>query len=186
MEGFVIGLVIVVVIAVLFLFWYIAVLNMLRQTNVKCNEAESGIDVALTKRHDVLTKMFKVTKGYAKHERETLEAVIKMRQPAANAPMAEKSEYANQLSGALSRMNIVVEQYPELKADKSFGKLQDSISEVEEHLQAARRLYNSNISYLNQKIVTFPISMVASMAKISKRDFFEAEESKRQDVDMEF
>jgi LemA protein len=85
-----------------------------------------------------------------------------------------------------SGINVAVENYPDLKADKVFINLQNSINEVEAHLQAARRLYNSNVSTLNQRIVTFPTSIVASNIKMARKAFFEAEVAKRQDVDVSF
>lgn len=153
---------------------------------VKVDEAESGIDVALTKRFDLLTKMVSATKGYAEHERKTLESVVSMRQPAHGAPIGEKQAFANQLSDTMARLNVVVEQYPQLRASENFAKLQTASSEVEENLQAARRVYNANVSYYNQKIVVFPSSMIANWKGFAKRDFFEAEAQKRQDVEFKF
>src|SRR5690554_4788085 len=109
-------------------------MNRLRQLEVKVEEAMSGIDVALTKRFDVLTKMLDTTKGYAKHEAETLEKVIKWRNGIpADATLEEKQEFANSLTRALSGLNVVVERYPELKADRAFSNLQNAIMDTEEH-----------------------------------------------------
>ena len=153
---------------------------------VKIDEAESGIDVALTKRFDLLTKALATVKGYAKHESETLEKVIKMRTPASNASLAEKQEFANATGQALNSINVVAEQYPQLKADTQFTSLQNHISDVEEQLQAARRLYNANVSAYNQAIIVFPGSLVANSMHLTKREFFEAEETKKADVKIEF
>lgn len=185
MNTGVIVAIVVVVLIVIILAWYIGVLNKIRQMIVKCNEAESGIDVALTKRFDLLTKVVATVKGYAKHEQETLKGVIEMRKPGNNASIEEKAEFSNQLAEATKAINVVVERYPDLKANTNFLSLQSSISEVEEQLQAARRVYNSNVSAFNQFIVTFPNSIVAG-SKYTKRDFFEAESSKREDVKIEF
>jgi len=176
----VLGLLLVIVL------WVIGTLNTFNRLLVKVDEAESGIDVALTKRFDLLTKMVSATKGYADHERKTLESVIAMRQPAHGAPIGEKQAFANQLSESMARLNVVVEQYPQLRASENFAKLQSASSEVEENLQAARRVYNANVSYYNQKIVVFPSSMIANWKGFTKRDFFEAEASKRQDVEFKF
>ena len=108
-----------------------------------------------------------------------------MRQPTSNASMKDKSEFNNQMTEAAKQINLVVERYPELKASQVFMKLQSSIEEVEENLQAARSTYNSNVAIYNKKIAVFPNSIVAG-SKFTKRDFFEAEASKRQDVKMEF
>jgi len=176
---------VIVLLAIIVIGWWISTANSLRQMQVKIDEAESGIDVALTKRFDLLTKALAAVKGYAKHEAETLEKVIAMR-TGKGSSMAEKAEFANQSAEALKQLNVVVEQYPTLKADTQFTALQGHIADVEEQLQAARRLYNSNVSVYNQKIVTFPASIVANSKGMTKRDFFEAEAAKRQDVKMEF
>ena len=177
---------IVVALLVIVVGWYISTSNKLNRYVVKMDEAESGIDVALTKRYDLLTKALAAVKGYAKHESETLAKIVEMRNPGKNASMQEKQEFANQQSRALESLNVVVEQYPNLKADTQFSALQANIADVEEQLQAARRLYNSNVSTYNQAIVTFPTSFVANRKGMSKRAFFEAEAAKRQDVKMEF
>lgn len=179
-------IIVILVLAVIFISWYISTFNAFRRMQVKINESESSIDVALTKRFDLLTKMFAATKGYMKHEKETLTEVVKMRQPGSSASIQEKQEFANQLTRGLEAINVVVEQYPDLKASQTVLKLQDTTAEVEENLQAARRVYNSNVSIYNQKIVVFPSNLVASWKHFEKRDFFEAEEAKRQDVKFDF
>ncbi|MDD4213095.1 MAG: LemA family protein [Bacilli bacterium] len=185
-TGGIIAIVVVALIVIVAL-WYIGVMNQLRQLEVKVEEAESGIDVALTKRFDALTKMLDTTKGYAKHESETLEKVIKWRSGIpSDATLQDKQEFASQLAKVANGINVVVEQYPDLKANTMFTNLQNSIMDTEEHLQAARRLYNSNVRAINHIIVTFPQSIVANAIKMEKKEFFEAEESKRQDVKMTF
>ncbi len=185
-TGAIVGIVIGVIVIII-LWWYIGTLNSLRRLEVKIEESISGIDVALTKRFDLLTKMLATTKGYAKHEAETLENVIKWRSGIpANATMEEKNEFAASMSKVVTGLNAVVEQYPELKANQMFAQFNVTIIDTEEHLQAARRLYNSNVSALNRRIVTFPTSIVANAANIQKKTFFEAEEMKRQDVKIEF
>lgn len=180
-------LLVVAGVVVLIVLWYIGIMNTFRQLEVKVEEAMSGIDVALTKRFDALTKMLETTKGYAKHEAETLEKVIKWRKGIpSDATLADKQAFADSLSKVAAGINVVVEQYPDLKANSMFTNLQNAIMDTEEHLQAARRLYNSNVREINTRIVTFPQSIVASMIKMSKKDFFEAEEAKKQDVKMTF
>lgn len=160
--------------------------NTLNRMIVKIDEAESGIDVALTKRYDMLTKTVSVVKGYAKHEAETLEKIVAMRQPDKSASMSEKSEFAAKVNKAFDSINVVMEQYPDLKASANFENLQNQIYDVEEQLQAARRAYNSNVSAYNQSILAFPKSVIANHYQFKKRDFFEAEAHKREDVKMEF
>jgi|SRR5690554_782762 len=179
--------IIVIALFLIVVFWYIGVMNKLRQLEVRVQEAESGIDVALTKRFDALTKMLDTTKGYAKHEAETLEKVIKWRKGIpSDATLQEKQEFSNSITEAVNGLNVVVERYPDLKANTTFINLQNSIMDAEEHLQAARRLFNANVRALNHRIVTFPQSIVAKRIGMERKDFFEAEESKRQDVKMEF
>lgn len=192
-EGFGIGAIVGIAVGVLLLIaviaiiaWWINTKNRLSRYQVKIDEAASGIDVALTKRFDLLTKTVATVKGYAKHEQETLKGVTEMRRPSSNASMKEKSEFASNVSKAFDSINIVAEQYPELKANQNFIALQNQIAEVEEQLQASRRVYNSNVSTYNQDIVVWPTSIVARHYHFEKRDFFEAEEAKRQDVKIEF
>ncbi|MBU1145424.1 MAG: LemA family protein [Firmicutes bacterium] len=169
------------------IFWYIGTMNRLRQLELKVNEAESGIDVALTKRFDMLTKMLETTKGYAKHESETLEKVVKWRSGIPqSATVKDKEEFLSQMNQVASGINVVVEQYPDLKANTVFLELQSGVANTEEHLQAARRLYNANVTSINTIIVTFPQSIVANAIHMEKKPYFEAEEKKRQDVDFKF
>jgi len=176
----------VVLVALIVLSWIITTMNAFRRMLVKIDESESSIDIALTKRFDLLTKMFSATKGYMKHEQETLTKVVAMRQPPHSASIAEKQEFANEVSRGLSAINVVVEQYPDLKAAQNVLKLQDATSEVEENLQAARRVYNANVSYYNQKVVVFPSNIIAKWKQFIKRDFFEADVVKREDVKFDF
>jgi LemA protein len=179
--------IIAIVVVVIPLMWYIGTMNSLRQLEVKVEEAESGIDVALTKRFDVLTKMVGAVKGYAKHEAETFENVTKWRQGLPkDLSLEQKQQFMGKMDAVTRGINVAVEAYPELKAEKSFNNLQRSITDVEEHLQAARRLYNSNVSSINSRIVTFPTSIVAGMIHMEKKDFFEASEEKRSDVEISF
>lgn len=174
-------------IAVILLIWIIAAYNGLQKGKIKVEEAESGIDVALTKRYDVLTKMVDTVKGYMKHEQETLEKIVAMRNiNFRNSSIEEKQAIAQQMDEAVRAINVVVEQYPDLKANQNFTHLQSSITDVEEHLQAARRLYNANVSSYNQKVKLFPSSIVANLFNFGVIEFFETEDFKRQDVEIKF
>ncbi len=187
MQGWLIALIVIGVLLLVVLIWYIATMNNLRQLKVKVKEAESGIDVALTKRFDTLSKMVETVKGYTKHEAKTFENVVKWRQ---NMPdeltVKQKEEFMEKMNQVQSDINVVVENYPDLKAEKVFTNLQRSIADVEEHLQASRRMFNANVSRLNSRIVTFPVSIVAAKINMQKYPFFEAEPAKTQDVKMEF
>lgn len=175
-------LIFIVVIAFIFIVWYISTSNKLNRLVVKIDESLSGIDVALTKRYDVLTKMIEVVKSYAQHEKETLFEVIKLRN---DMSLKEKSKVNQTMDENFKKISIIAENYPELKSSENYKTLQQSIADVEEHLQAARRLYNSNVSLYNQQLVSFPSSAVASNKGMVKRDFFEIDEVKRNDVKIE-
>ena len=163
--------------------WIISTRNSFVKLKVKINEAESGIDVALTKRYDVLTKLLDVTKGYAEHEKSILTETAKLR---TGSTLKEKEEYNTALSEAFRQIYAVAENYPVLTADRSFKELQMAISDTEEHLQASRRAYNGNVSIYNQKINTFPSNIIADSMGLEPIEFFQAEEEKRQDVSMKF
>ena len=170
-------------IAVLLLICWIALRNSVAKAEVKVGEAESGIDVALTKRYDALTKMLNVTKGYAKHEAETLENVVRLR---GAMTMPEKIKANAGMDEMLRQINILREEYPDLKASENFRQLQAAVMDAEEHLQAARRVYNANVTLYNNKLVTFPSNIVAKGMGKARREFFEADAAKRADVKMEF
>ncbi len=172
-------LIAVAVIILIFIIWYISTSNKLNRAVVKIDEALSGIDVALTKRYDVLTKMIDVVKTYAKHEKETLFEVIKLRD---NMSIKERNDANRAMDENLRKINVAVENYPELKSSENYKTLQQSIVDVEEHLQAARRLYNSNVSLYNQLLVSFPTSSIAKNKGMIKKDFFETDEIKKEDV----
>jgi LemA protein len=179
-----IPVILLIVLAVSVFGWYFAVKNEFNRYQVKIDEAKSGIDVALTKRFDLLTKSVAVAKGYAKHESETLEKVIAMRRPSEGGTIEDDEESSREMSKAFAGINAVAEQYPQLKADGVFIELQKQISDVEEQLQASRRVYNSNVSIYEQKRVSFPSSIIGK--NFEKRGFFEAEADKREDVGMDF
>lgn len=169
----------IIVIIVLIIIWYIVTSNKLNRSIVKIDEALSGIDVALTKRYDVLTKMIEVVKSYAKHEKETLFEVIKLRK---DMSIKEINDANRVMDENFRKINVVAESYPELKSSENYKTLQQSIVDVEEHLQASRRLYNSNVSLYNQLLVSFPTSIVANNKKMTKKEFFEIDETKKEDV----
>lgn len=172
---------IIIIIVLLAIGGIIAISNKLNILQVKIDEASSGIDVALTKRYDVLNKMMQVVKGYAKHEKETLFEVIQLRK---GMSLEDKNNVNKQMDSNMEKINVIAEAYPELKSNENFKTLQQAIVEVEEHLQAARRLYNSNVSTYNQAIVTFPTSIFANMKSLKPRTFFLAEENKKKDIEI--
>ena len=163
-------------------YWAIATSNRFKVMLIKIGEAGSGIDVALTKRYDTLTKMLEVTKGYAKFEGGVLTEVISLR---SGMSMSEKNEVSRKMDDIMGKINVLVENYPNLQASDSFLRLKRAISDSEQHLQAARRAYNMNVSMYNQAIVVFPNSIVAGKTHTAQ-EFFVADEEKRGDVKMVF
>jgi len=178
MLAIVVGIVLVVV-----ALWYISTINRFARLAVKITESDSGIDVALTKRFDTLTKMLDVTKAYAKHESETLEKLVKLR---SGMSMAERSEANSRMDEAAGRINVLAENYPQLRSSENFRELQRSVAETEEHLQASRRIYNMNVSSFNQLLASWPASIVGNSKGYGPKEFFAAEEGKKRDVKMEF
>ena len=177
------SLIIVLVVLVVILFVpFITISNKFNRLGVKIDEADSDIDVALIKRHDTLTKMLDVVKGYAKHEKDTLVEIINVRK---GMNVKEKAEAIKSMDEASNKLNILAESYPELRSSDNYNTLQKAIADTEEHLQAARRMYNANVSAFNQYLVSFPASVIGGMKGLSKREFLEAEEEKKEDVKMD-
>ena len=174
-------LIVVGLVLLLIVIWAISTGNRFRRMAVKIDESESGIDVALTKRYDTLTKMLEVVRQYAAHEVETLTRIVSLRK---GMSMAEREEAAVQMDQMTERIRVVAEQYPQLRSAEVFGNLQDAIQDAEAHLQAARRFYNANVSSFNQLLVSFPGSIIGKLQHQKAREFFETEPVKRLDVSM--
>jgi LemA protein len=181
--GFFILLGIVLLVVLIFAGWWISTGNKFKSYAIKISEALSGIEVALTKRYDMLTKLLEVTKGYAAHEKELFIGVVELRRGMSLSEMGEKSSQMDEMS---ARMFAVAESYPELRSAEVFHELQEGIRDAEEHLQAARRLYNSNVTAYNTAIVMYPASVVANSQRLQPHEFFVAEDAKREDVTMNF
>jgi LemA protein len=159
--------------------WVVSTSNRFKTLLVKIAEADSGVDVALTKRFDTLTKLMDVVRAFARHEADTLEAVVGLRR---GAGVAEKAEASRQMDEMTARIHAVAEAYPALRSNENYRQLQDGIMDAEDHLQAARRVYNMNVSAFNQAIVMFPGSVITNNHHYQAMEFFEAEEPKRADV----
>jgi len=175
----VIGLLVVLVIA------YILINNSLISARNKCDEAWSGIDVQLKRRHDLVPNLVETVKGYAAHERETLTRVTDARAGAVaadNAPPPQRAQAESALSAALGGIRAVAEQYPQLRAADNFIRLQAQLAEIEDEIQAARRIYNSNVQIYNTRQQVFPNSLVAARGNFQPREFFEIEVASERDV----
>ena len=127
--------------------------------------------------------MLDTVKGYMSYEKQTLAEIVRLR---SGMTMGERIEANKNMDNVRRDINILAEQYPELRSSNNFVELQRSIVDVEEHLQAARRLYNSNVTDYNRRIITFPSNIVAGMMGATRKAYFEADEAKRQDVKMTF
>jgi LemA protein len=159
---------------VLLVFLLVGLYNSLVRLNVQCDNAWADIDVQLKRRYDLVPNLVESVKGYAAHEKGTLEAVINARNRAMSATgPADKAQAENVLSGALKSLFALAEAYPQLRAVESFTSLQSSLSEIENTVQNARRYYNAVVRDLNIKIQQFPTNMVAGMLGFRTREFFE-------------
>ena len=172
---------ILLLIALIAVVWAVKTSNNIKRMEIKVDEAFSGIEVALTKRYDMLTKMLDVCKGFMKHESELFSKVISLRQGMSLGEMGRADREMGELTG---RLFAVAENYPELRSAQVFAELQQGVRDAEEHLQAARRLYNASVSSYNAAIAVFPDSLLARGR--SPREFFEAEDAKREDVKVQF
>ncbi|MDR2828908.1 MAG: LemA family protein [Acholeplasmatales bacterium] len=183
--GWLVGGIILIAIALVLLavlITYVTISNSLKKCTVKIDEALSGIDVMLVQRYDLLTKSIEVLKGAKNYEKSTIEDIVKLRKLDTNSTLKEREEYDKEISSGFSKINVSLEAYPNLKAGSSYLLLQKQISECEDNLQASRRTYNSNVSYYNQKLVSWPSSIIGRSLKLESKSFFEADENKKGDV----
>ena len=169
------------IVLLIIIIWCISISNKFNRLGIRIEESTSGIDVALTKRYDVLTKMIEVVKGYTKHEKEVFFKVVELRN---NMTIKEKNEVNALMNDDFDKIRVLAEDYPELKASENFRTLQKAIVDVEEHLQAARRLYNSNVSAYNELLLSFPSSIIASLKGLKRKDFFTAKEEEKDNVNV--
>lgn len=163
--------------------WVIGIYNGLVQLRNAVKNAWSQIDVQLKRRHDLIPNLVETVKGYMEHERGTLEAVTKARNLAVNAHgVGEQAKAEGQLQQALSNFFVVVEQYPDLKANTNFLSLQEELTSTENKIGFARQAYNDSVMQLNNKIEMFPSNIVAGMFNFETAEFFEIEEPTERQV----
>lgn len=178
-----------IVIAVIVVVGIVAVVmyNGLVRLRNKIDGAFAQIDVQLNRRHDLIPNLVETVKGYAAHESKTLEAVIAARNQATAAQgTADKAQAENVLSGALKSLFAVAEAYPDLKANQSFQQLQAQLAETEDRIAFARQYFNDNVRIYNTKVQTFPTMFLARMGGFTEREYFEADETSRQNVQVKF
>ena len=170
---------IILAIIVVIIFWIIALYNGLIRLRNRTKEGWSDIDVQLKRRHDLIPNLINSVKGYMKYEGELLEKVTQLRSQAMEAKdknnIPELNKVENQLGGALGKLQIAVEAYPDLKANTNVAQLMDELSDTENKIQAARRFYNGQVRDFNTKIESFPNNFVAGILKFNKFDFFAVE-----------
>jgi LemA protein len=172
--------VVLIVIGVLIVLALIFILtrNSIIGSRNRVDEAWSGIDVQLKRRHDLVPNLVETVRGYAAHERATFENVTKARAEAMKAEGPAEAGPAEGLLGrALAGLRAVAENYPDLRATENFQQLSRNLSELEDEIQASRRIYNSNVQAYNTKIQVFPNSVVAGAGGFTAREFFEIEEA---------
>lgn len=158
------------------IIWFVAVFNKLVGLKNRSDEAWSDIDVQLKRRYDLIPNLVESVKGYAKHEKTVFENVTKARADAMSAKgLDSKAKAENQITEALKSIFAVAENYPALKANENFAKLQDELTDTENKIEAARRFYNANIRDFNIAIEVFPASIVANMFSYKHRELFEME-----------
>src|SRR3954469_4428437 len=169
-------MVIVIVIVALLLIAgliYVLVRNSLVSLNQRVGESWSGIDVQLKRRHDLVPNLVETVKGYAAHESATLAAVTQARSAAMSAgSRADRAAAEELLGSALQGVRVVAEQYPELRAAQSYQQLMAELSELEDQIQASRRIFNANVNAYNTRIQLFPNSIVAG-GKFTPRELFQ-------------
>lgn len=169
-------LLIIIALVVLFAFYAVSIYNRLVKLKTMVQEAWSSIDVMLKKRHDLIPNLVETVKGYATHERETLDSVTRARAAALSANTVQEKEAAEKnLSQAMMNLNAVAEQYPDLKANTNFQQLQGELTNIEGDIEKSRRYYNGTVRENNILVETFPSNIVANMFKFEKSPFFELE-----------
>ncbi len=182
---------IILIIVVFLALWVIGSFNRFVVLRNRVKEAWADIDVQLKRRYDLIPNLVETVKGYASHEKGVFESVTKARAEALSAEATgdpkKVAAAENQLTGTLKTLFAVSESYPDLKASNNFIELQRELRDTEDKIQASRRFYNRNVRDFNTKIEMFPMSIIASMFKFEKREFFEIEDTKeKENVEVKF
>jgi LemA protein len=179
----VIALIVILVILVLLVLFVIGIYNSLIRLRNQVDNSWSQIDVQLKRRHDLIPNLVETAKGYMKHERETFEAITNARSQAMGAKtVSEASKAEGALGEALSKFMLVVENYPDLKANQNFLSLQEELTSTENKIAFSRQNYNDQVLGFNNKIQMFPSNIIAGMFGFTKRDFFEIEAPAEREV----
>ncbi len=167
----------------LFVIWFVAMYNGLVTLRNIVKNAWAQIDVQLKRRHDLIPNLVETVKGYASHEKQTLENVTKARAAAVSAEgVGAQSQAEQMLSGALGRLMLVVEEYPDLKANQNFLALQEELTSTENKIGFARQAYNDSVTQYNIKIQSVPTNIVAGMFNFTEEDLFEVQDEAVREV----
>lgn len=176
-------LIIVLVIVVLLILFIVSLYNSLVKLRNQVKNAWSQIDVQLKRRHDLIPNLIETVKGYMQHEKSTLENITNARSQALNAQsVAEKAKAETQLSDAIGKFNLVVENYPDLKANQNFLALQEELTSTENKISFARQNYNDQVLFYNNKIQMFPSNILANSFNFTLEPFFELEDKSEKSV----
>ena len=179
--------IIVIAVIVLIILWIISTYNSLVVLRNRVKDQWAQIDVQLKRRFDLIPNLVETVKGYAKHENETFKEVVEARNKFKSATTPEEEMAASgELTSALSRLMVLTESYPELKANENFLNLQSQLKEVEDKISYSRQFYNDSVLLYNNKIEMFPSNIVASVFNFQKESFFEANEADRENVKVKF
>lgn len=183
MLGFGVVIVILGILALALIGWLVAIFNGLVRLRNQVKNAWSQIDVQLKRRYDLIPNLIETVKGYMVHERETLENITKARSQAMDASgVAEQGRAEGMLTQALGQLRVVVENYPDLKANQNFLALQEELTSTENKIGFARQLYNDQVMRLNNKVQMFPSNIVAGVFNFKQEEFFEIEEPTEREV----
>ena len=175
-----VALIVVVVLVVLIGIYLMVSYNGLVSLRNKIENAWAQIDVQLRRRYDLIPNLVETVKGYASHERETLDAVVKARNAGISAAGPhDQAEAENQISGALRQLFALSEAYPDLKANQNFGQLQEELTGTESRIAYARQFYNDTVYRYNTKIQSFPQNILANMFRFREREYFQADDESR-------
>mgnify|MGYP003571265363 CR=1 FL=1 len=181
------GWIILIIVLILLVIYVISVYNNLVSLRNKVDDQASQIDVQLKRRFDLIPNLVETVKGYAKHEKGTLEDVIKARNTYATAnSLGDQLKADGELTNAINKLFALSESYPELKANENFKDLQSNLKETEDKIVYSRQFYNDSVLKLNNKIDMFPSNIVAGIFGFKKREFFQAAEEERKNVKVEF
>ena len=168
-----------IILAIIFVIvlWLIGIYNSLVRLRNQVKNAWSQIDVQLKRRHDLIPNLIETVKGYMKHERETLENITAYRSQAMSATtVGDRAKAEGLLGGALGRLQVAVEAYPDLKANQNFLSLQEELTSTENKISFSRQNYNDQVLFYNNKIQMFPSNIVAGMFRFTEEEFFEVED----------